>query len=346
MKKALIVLLILAVAGGLFAQEWGGSVTTGIKIGLDGDMPVTGDDDDTNDAAHGSLWFENAEDDEWGVKIAVGAAIDKGITLDNAWGWINFADGLLKISAGKMDDGVWGSGGAYDHDWSNDGLLRLEVKPTDELDIGLAFSFPKWDGGEYKAAKIGNFFQQTIIGVKYTGDAFFVATALKLHSDEDSTKDPTYTPNNGMDAGWYFGFGYTGIEGLGIYVDGGIEHLAKMADEGEEELWLKFEYTGVDSLTIGADFGFGFVKSFELASFGADLWLEYAVSDAVTVGADVGLGANKDFAFTDYYFDAWAKYAVGNAWMKGVIGADITTKDSTDGEATKPYFKLVFGFDF
>jgi len=347
MKKALIVLLILAVAGGLFAQEWGGSVTTGLLFDFSKDakdetpIPVTGNDDDSGDAVHGSLWFEHAED-EWGVKIKTGAAISTGLTLNNAWGWINFADGLVKLSAGKMDDGVWGSGGEYDHDWSNDGILRVEIKPTDELDIGLAFSFPNWDDNEYKAGKIGNFFQQTIIGAKYTADTFFVATALKLHSEEDTS----YPTDKDMDAGWYFGVGYTGIEGLEINVDGGIEYLTRMSDIGVETFWLKVAYTGIDSLTVGAKAGFGFIKSFELNGFDAGVWVEYAVSDAVSVGADVGLAANKDFAFTGYSFDAWAKYTAGNAWMKGVVGADITTKDSDDGEATKPYFKLIFGFDF
>jgi len=285
------------------------------------------------------LWFENAEDDEWGVKIEVGAGIEDGITLNAAWGWINFSDGLVKLSAGKIDDGVWGTTGYQGHDYSNDGLIRLEIKPSDELDLGLAFAYPN---GGYEAGKIGNFFQQTIIGAKYSAeDSFTVATALKLFSEEDD-----YTDGDGMDVGWYLGFGYFGIEDLGINLEVLIDHLAKMSDKGEEAVTLQIDYSGVENLGIGVAVGFGFVKSFELDSFFADVWADYTVNDNVTVGADVTLNANGDFAFTSYDFSAYAKYAVGNAWMKGVIGANITTADSDDGEGTNPFFKLVFGFDF
>jgi len=332
MKKALIVILILAVAGGLFAQEWGGGVTTGLKIDLKDDVPVTANDDDSGDAVHASLWFEHAED-EWGVKITTSASVPGGLDVGNAWGWINFADGLLKLSAGKTDDGVWGSGGRYDKDVS-DGLgVRLDVKPIDGLNFGFRLGYPN-DGSS--AGKIGNFFQETAIGVKYSADSWFAVTALKLHSEESDDYDK-------MNADWYFGVGYTGLDSFGFYLDGGIDYLATMSDDGKEALAEKVTFSGVENLGLTLGLTEKFVQSFKFDGLDAEINVDYAF-DAVSVGADASTAFNKDFKPTGFGFDAWAKYAIGNAWLKGVIGADIATKDF--GDSTDPYFKLVFGFDF
>jgi len=200
-----------------------------------------------------------------------------------------------------------------------------------------------YPNGGVEAGKLANFFQETAIGVKYEADAFFVATALKLHSEESYKDAKAKILYDKLNANWYFGVGYTGLDSFGFYLDGGIDNLATMSDDGKEALAEKVTFSGVENLGLTLGLTEKFVQSFKFDGLDAEINVDYAF-DAVSVGADASTAFNKDFKPTGFGFDAWAKYAIGNAWLKGVIGADIATKDF--GDSTDPYFKLVFGFDF
>jgi len=337
MKKALIVLLILAVAGGLFAQEWSGGVTTGLKIGLSDDIPVTADDGDAGTPVHASLSFDNSDDD-WGITVGAAADYDADgteFTINAAKGWVDLADGLITLSAG-MVGGAWGTAGPFEENVSDSIGVTVEIKPIDGLNFGFRLGYPVGDGKS--AGKIGNFFQETGIGVKYDADEWGFATGIDLDSEE--------TNGEGLDATWYFGFAYTGIEDLGIYVDGAYKNLTEKTDAKAFEIGEKVSYTAGD-LGITLTLKEFFTGDFALDKFDADLGLEYGYSDTTSFGADASVVANGDFAFTSFGFDAWAKFAFNdNAWTKVVIGADIATKDNADGESTDPYLKWLFGFSF
>ena len=361
MKKALIVLLILAVAGGLFAQEvsWTGEVDTGIRIDIKDDNPVKGDDDDGH-AVKYSLGATYDADD-WGLKIAGGGKNTGGYAMafDNAYGWMFLSDKLLKLSAGKIDDAAWGNGGETDTDVDTGPGIRLEVLPIDGLSVGAFFTYPAPAKGAEKpdgvsAGKLSNFFQQTAFGFKYGADTFTVDAALRLFSEEDA-----YTTTNDTDAKFIFGFGFTGIQSLAVYVDGVFDHVLKMSDVGEEEIWESVKFTGIDNLGLKLTLGEGFVKSFELDWFKAKVAIDYAVSDTTSVGVDgngkMAKNAKDDLAFASWGFDVWGKYELGGAWVKGILGVDGYTKDylkpatSTgfdDPDSTAPYVRVLFGYSF
>ena len=77
MKKTLVVLLILAVAGGAFAQEvtWSGEVVTGalIQLGDSYDDPVIAADDDDDGRAIRARLNADVDGGNWGVQLGIGA---------------------------------------------------------------------------------------------------------------------------------------------------------------------------------------------------------------------------------------------------------------------------------
>jgi len=123
MNKALIVLLVFAVAGGLFAQSFSGQVRTGALFTFSGDFPVKGIRDGNGDqGVFGELVFKNSGDD-WGFTISANANVPNnvdsaragGVYIDGFNGWVTFAD-IFKLTAGKGvgDEWYWNIG-----EWSN-----------------------------------------------------------------------------------------------------------------------------------------------------------------------------------------------------------------------------------
>jgi len=354
MKKALIVLLILALAGGLFAQDisFSGHIQTGMRIEiLDGadDIGVAANDDDAPVPIRAD--FTAAVDDgNWGAKIGFRAdfdALDGNHTyLHNAYGWLKPVD-ILKISAGMIDDGVWGTGGDYDGGVATGGGLRVEIIPIDGLNLGAFFSYPN---GGIAAAKIGNFFGETAFGFEYKADIFYVSAAMKLYSEES-----TYPIGKDTDMKLIFGGGFTGIAGLTLRVSGGIEHLGNYSDDGWFDVREEAEFALSDVLKVGILLAEGLTGPDGFCFFKVKPYVEFGVTDEFSVGADVGIvmgQANAPFeiagkdsmGLASIFADIWAKYTIGGGWAKAGYGFTNYTKDY--GDALNHYIKLVFGWDF
>jgi hypothetical protein len=237
MKKALIVLLILAVAGGLFAQSWSGSVTTGAKITFTDDAPImaTADGDD-NGAVKASLSFKNSGDD-WGVNVGTSAKVAtdgtgaSGLSIGDFNGWVSFG-GIFKLTAGKGIGSAWGTGGNTDASIGakTDAAYRLNITPIPGLDFGARFAYPKGTGVD--ATSIGDFFQETGIGVKYGADAWNAAAGVDLSGEATNGK--------GLDGNAYFGFNFSGIELVAIHVGAKIDNLLDTAGAQKITLFEKF----------------------------------------------------------------------------------------------------------
>jgi hypothetical protein len=186
MKKALIVLLILGLAGGLFAQSWSGHVRTGAKFTFDDGVAIAANDDDGNHPVYVSLAFKSAGDD-WGVNFSAnagvdGAAADYGNFKGDMNGWVNFG-GIFTLTAGKGVGGNWRLSdalGSFNIPGSAAGV-RLNIKPISGLDFGFVFGYPNTG---VNAGAIANFFQESGVGAKYDAGIFNVGTSLKLFSEE------------------------------------------------------------------------------------------------------------------------------------------------------------------
>jgi hypothetical protein len=356
MKKALIGLLILAIAGGLFAQElnWTGTVRTGFQIDvIDGadDIGIYATDDDVPTPVKARLGLTYT-DGPWGLKLGTGANIgsESGTSMfvHNAYGWMDFVDGMLNIKAGLIDDNVWDTGGEYDDGVATGGGVRLEILPIEGLNLGAFFTYP--DPAKVSATKIANFFQETAFGFSFDGGIFDVAAAIKLHSEECE-----YTSFDGMDMRLVFAFGFTGIPGLTLRVDGGVEHLAKYSDAGEATIWEEVDFA-LGPLSVGLHarellLGYGDIA---LAEVEVKPLVEYAVSDSVSVGADVPVvmaDIGDGLGLGSFGVNAWCKYSLGGAWLKAGYGFTSWQKDyGVDFEggdaALNHYIRLIFEYSF
>jgi len=337
MKKALIVLLILAVAGGLFADpSWGGSVVTGatFDFGEDG-VPVTATDDDSGDAVHASLSFNNGGDN-WGITVGASAGVNSDAEvsdfgLGDANGWVSF--GMFKLTAGKDIGGAWGTGGNTDTDISSSAAgIRFEIMPIDGLDFGFRLGYPN---GGAKAEKVANFLQETGIGFKYSADAWNLAAGLDLDSEE--------TTGDALDGLAYFGFNFTGLDIVTIHVGAKIENLFT---DAAVTLFEK-----INGSVAGLNW---YVQANEAVT--ADplaIEIEAGVSYPFTINdeasGEVGAKANLSYA-DDFNFDGWelwaqVKYAFSgtNAWTQAKL--DIAGTMGDDSKVS-PALIWTMGFSF
>ena len=350
MKKALIVILILAMAGGLFAQTWTGSVNTGAKITFtDDDIPVmatrNGDDDAAVDA---SLSFTNG-DDTWGITVGASAKVDTeaavtGLDIGDMVGWVKFAD-MFKLTAGKGVGGAWGSGGNTDTNISDSVAgVRLEVEPIDGLNFGVRFGYPN---SGVKANKIVNFFEEIGIGAKYSADVWWAALGLDLDSEETQEVDEetgAVTGGGELDALLYFGFNYTGIELVKIHVGAKIENLFT-----EKTVTLFEKLNG----TV-AGLNWYFQANEKLIPDPLEVGLEVGVSYPITISdktsAEVGASANASFASDPgFSFDEWNAYAQVSYKFNDNVNTSAKFNlhgDMGDDTKISAYLRWLIGFSF
>jgi hypothetical protein len=354
MKKALIVLLALAVAGGLFAQQltWDGHVGSGVKIefGDSFDDPMVKADDDDEGVPVWAKLGATYDAGDWGLqiknRIGLGDPTGHPFTVYDAHGWLKFADGLVTVRAGHIDPGVWNVGLFPDDEGkggnlSSGGGIRLEITPFAGLNVGVKLGLAD-DTALPISDKISDFFKNTAFGFSYDASAFNVKAALKLYSEPDSYTEGT----DETDAAVVAGFGITAIENLGIDFAARIDHLI---GEPETDIWIGEDINyKLGSLKVGLYAGQELCDGLKWVR--VKPYVEYGVSDAVTVGGDVvvdmkdadGLGLASIAA------DLWGKYTIGGGWVKGGYGFTNTTEDfSKTGSATlNHYIKVVFGWDF
>jgi hypothetical protein len=211
MKKILVVLLVLVVAGaGVFAADvadhftLSGDVNSGIAIKA-GD--ATGNAEDTKvvvgngDGRIGQFSLNGAYTEanygaEFGIVVykniagsgatlsndggtppvySFTAASDVVFALDHARVWAKFFDEKLYVQAGNEAGDVpgleWGPGGGNG--------LRLNLTPMTGLDVGV------WFDGNHPGETIAQFFQETKFGVKYAPGLLGIAVAAGVTLDSD-----------------------------------------------------------------------------------------------------------------------------------------------------------------
>ncbi|MDR0496955.1 MAG: hypothetical protein LBH42_05010 [Treponema sp.] len=341
MKKALIVLLILAVAGGMFAQEltWSVGIETGVIIDIkdaDDDIHVTATDDDGG-YFHWSVGG-NYEADGWGLMFGTSVKIEDdfnaAVGLDHAHGWMDFVDGMLRVRAGSIDPGVWGTGGWVDAGYAAVDGLRLEVMPIEGLNVGLAFGWP--DGGVF-ANKIGNFFQEIVFGFEYATGDMKMNASLKVYSEESSRGD--------TDLDVTAGFGFDGVENLKLYF--GVELVSLMvADNPTIRIGENIDFAVSDQLGVGLEAGETLCDG--LQEVFIKPFANFDLGDGMGVGAEICITMEKDgddnLGLSTIAPNLWFTKAIGGAEMKVGYGFEMKTKDY--GDSLDHYVKLIFSYSY
>jgi hypothetical protein len=212
MKKMLVVLLILSVAGGMFAADVGegftitGEVKSGFGVFSQDDEVDNGDDtyirawnNDAGNAFRFRLNFGWAGD-VGGTKFRIQARDDnEGVytTMAKAFGWVNLLDKKIVIWGGHGVDNIYGTAGVVDDNVDGEAdLVRLEVRPIDGLSLAFGVPIPILGGsiqqdtnGDGKPetldysnkVSLGNTFGASRFGAKFSNDTLTVLVSARLN---------------------------------------------------------------------------------------------------------------------------------------------------------------------
>jgi len=336
MKKALVVFLILAVAGGLFAQvSWSGSVETGIGIGFtdaDGDAAprINFIRNRGENGLRGTLSVSyKAETDNFGTYGAAG-----GVAMQQAqWGespTVSASDiylwwepnPMLRIRLGNGGDGGFGTPGAM-----GEGLLR---DWRGGLNVGLTPVPGLLLGGHVIIGQNGEKFTDKLayaFGVKYSLPVSDIIAAAKFATATDP-----------IGLTWAAGANFKGITGLTLGLDAAGYNFAD-PDKNYIGAGPKVSYSA-SGLSLSADYqiflALGKTLPTDFNPMRINGSVSYKVSDVVTLGAEgrflIGGTTN---AGSDG--DGWRP--AGNA---GGVGGNFDKKDA-QGFALSPYVTFNVG---
>jgi hypothetical protein len=348
--------LILAVAGGLFAQEvsFSGIVETGVRIQKKDDEAGRVDIHNDNDDVRSRARIQGTYDAEtYGAKVGIGTDLgdnaEKFVEIYNAYAWYNFLNDIINVKAGLIDDAVWNTGGTEDWDLSNGVGVRVEVKPIEGLNVG--FFLTNSAGNTFGDDVAGDFLKETGIGASYTSALFDLAVAFKL----DSEVDGIAIPDKAVD----FLYGY--LSGWGVYGgnkedfkddlagSAGAGIMGDDADAGIEAIF-GFAFKGLPALTAKAE-GHAYNLG-QFSDFGF-LWLNedvgYQILDPLKAGVVFTqvffVGDFKNDVEIDPYlvFKPYVEYQINEPILVGLEAPIGLQDDVLDFElGIKPWVKYLF----
>jgi len=300
MKRILIFLLLLAVAGGLFAQQltWTGRVDAGLGMTkIDGEDMGFGLWSNTlgDEAIRAQLQavYKNEEGTAGGtLRVrAYGDASNwssSAFQIPAAWGWMTFADGFLKVLGGRISDSEfssvdsWWGGTLYGTAWG----LQSYFYPADVFQFGIGAKTGKSPNGLSAGLTMDDMVGW--VGVKTELDLFSASAQVSAQKDN---------------IGAFISAGFYGIDSLDLDAYARFYNVSNFSDEGELEASLYLGYSGIDKLYCYVNFNPSIpMASDEDAILPFAAGVEYEVSDLLTASLDV------DYVFqgSDYngYF-AW-----------------------------------------
>jgi hypothetical protein len=286
MKRTIAVLLVASLAAGTaLAQElevkYTGEVKTGVywehieEAGTETiDRAVLGNNDDAGEpgrirvnllASLGNVGlkirFENKN-------FNVGTS---PVLFGYAFGYGNFINNQLTLSAGRLGDSPWATGGHEINLALDDGRagLRTEIKPyfLPGLNIGFVLNEHNNTMGEDDKTLLQNILAETILGASYTHEFFEARFSYRLDAvfhegSETERGDHSTNKNEGMDMTYRVEekFLRTKVDGFSIWANGYWHGI-----EGEElgitnyENWLYVQYIPGDldaQLRVGFNQGY------------------------------------------------------------------------------------------
>jgi hypothetical protein len=104
--------------------------------------------------------------------------------LRNAFGWFTLMDGLVRVSAGRIDRAMWVAPGAEGWDYSRGLGVRVELTPIDELNVGVFFR-PSHRHNDLRSNDIDRAFLNTSLGMQFDAGLVNMAAGLELRSETE-----------------------------------------------------------------------------------------------------------------------------------------------------------------
>jgi hypothetical protein len=296
MRKVCVVLLILAIAGGAFAQ--GFSFTGYFDGGVGAFIPDSGDaglglitrDADvvggprvqlngafTNEAGNAGINFRiRAQGANFAGTTNASDSINSVLGFfPYAYGWIAPFEGKLRVLGGRVDDGTFGTGDAIvDDDMGERGGFLAMVKPIDILTLGFgAYTRDSFSG----------------TGMSGIGDAKYTAGAVVNVPDIIKV---TFQYRNRGDGGadvdhrMWAAFNILGLNKLGLklVVVGKAERLQDFSDNGGIGFYETIGFTKINNLSLNLNLWQVISQTTDNDfSFRAWFWASYALADGKIV---------------------------------------------------------------
>jgi hypothetical protein len=307
MKKFLVVLLILAAAGGLFAQGLAvtGYVDTGVGIFFleDADdtyaAPVSRDAGQAGVRGQVNGAYLNEEKTvglNFRIRSNPGLGQQNTASKDNIWfeyyyGFLTGFNGKATIYGGKIDNGAFNTKEAiFDGDAGEDvGLLGI-VNPIDTLSLGVGL----YTGNPGVASKLED--------AKFTLNGAFTlpnVAGFVLTYRNDSALNP-------KDSQFTFGVNVTAIDKVTIALAAVGNKLQDYSNDGTLRFFETFGYSGIENVSLNLSLweGISNVENSDL-SLRVWLWGSYSLlSGKIVPRLDVNyLSAGKWSSISNIHFD-------------------------------------------
>jgi len=240
-----------------------------------------------------------------------------------AFGYGNFFNNQLTLSAGKLGASPWGTGGPEmwkELEVSREGGMRLEYKPSfipeeyGKLNIGFVLNYfdDPDEASITRQATLLDILQETIFGISYTHDAFLFRFAYRLDSERDSKQRM-----DGKREGDKFLYRIEEraignvLPGFQIWALGYLVGVGASEDQFYDfQNWLFTEYSPpniggwVTPLTAQIRFGYDYVESRQIFHVRPSLYFHF-FNKLISLGAMYKYGqdfGNKIFAGSPYLY--------------------------------------------
>jgi hypothetical protein len=323
-----LLLLLMAAAGGLWAQElkFDGYLNSGLgvvvtdKEGEDAYIKAFGVDSESNGyrfRLNGSYTNE-AKNAGARLRLQSQRRADRGglFSLPYAYGWVGFFDSKLTLTGGLVMDGTWETVDWYWIDDQGEGLgLLLKAEPVKGLNLGIgAYAISQQSGGSNNILSIGNS-SSTGYNLPNFGD-------IKLKpEDAKYTFNAAYTMPDTFRLGVSFRTknraAWTGVTAADINNDG----YGYSGREESSQLIGEFRLLAVKGLTAVV---VGVLDNLDEFSDKGNIFLSetfgYKVNDDLNLGFNAAqflynrVDANDDKVDADpgLLFNLWGSYAFGS----------------------------------
>jgi len=322
MKKVLIGLLVLAVAGGgVFAQEWrfNGEIRTGLGMFFleNDDDPRLGIVTDDPGANRADLRARvNNADNTAGIDILFRAehGHEAQVFTPHAFGWLNFMDNMLTLQGGRIDDAAgFNSFDRMSGARMGEGTgLRLLARPMDGLVLNFgvytaANTLDRWfgyeEGSRLQARAVfavryeepGLF--RAVVGARTANEAGgpaggFHGWAAGLKPPATGEQTAVRTHANSSASAAYFSFEYLGLNDDGIHAAASafFLNLEEFGDYGFMFFYGSFGHNAlVEGMDLTAGVGIGLAQYEELDDMYLWIWgsVSYQLSDSIVPRLDL-----------------------------------------------------------